>query len=249
MAQATRWFDSELNRPGYAGVSRNGRWALFSQPNASNGQRRSLWINLESEKEYPLPEGGLPVDSIADDGSVAIAEGTQLRVFSPEAAPKRIELGFHAARVVAYSRDGTTAVVQQDEAKGPLPLYSVNIASGRTTQILPDYYRFSPLPIALTADGSRLFLRQDELNGLSSKVHMLDLRYRTRSFLTEVEQDLSAIAISGNANCWRKLPRFPPPPNGSPRVAGSHWPGTRLAGPASASPARKHPSGSREIVL
>jgi hypothetical protein len=127
-------------------------------------------------------------------------DGTVLKVLSPEAAPKEIPLGFHATRVVAYSRDGSTAVVQQDEAKGLLPLYSVSISSGRTTQILPDYYRFSPLPIALAPDGSRLFFRQDELNGRRSHVHSLDLRYRTRSLLGEVEQDLSALAVSGDIN-------------------------------------------------
>jgi hypothetical protein len=110
----------EVQYPGRAGLSRDGRWAVF----AGTSPIQTLWVDLWTSAESALAGLVLNVDSVADDGSLTATRANSLIVYGPGVAAREFVLPFQPSASVIERNARYAAVYGADG------LWRVNLATG-----------------------------------------------------------------------------------------------------------------------
>jgi len=147
---------------GIAGLSANGRWAVFS-PSSSGGVDGTVWRDLETGAEKFVAGLTASVDSVADDGSVLsfsqyAGTSNSVRIYRPDGTFRERQIG-STPRGGLLSRDGTTALVRASDepSSTAVALHVMEVASG-VTHLLDAQCSACDL-LAISADGSQVLYR------------------------------------------------------------------------------------------
>lgn len=96
----------EVRRDGLVELSREGRWAVFTD----NLRIRTVWLDLWLDEEFVVEGRAIFPARVADDGAVVWLEGERLIVQRPHAAPVEINLPFRASYAMMDRTGGWAAV-------------------------------------------------------------------------------------------------------------------------------------------
>lgn len=121
----------EIRKYGVAGLSRDGRWAVFSGPvhpgySESGESSQTIWVDLWSGQEWISPDLIVSVDEDADDGTV-LGECGDICVYRPGQEPVRIADSMPLGP--SLDRYGRTVAFWRDWR-----IWRQDLASGETTQ-------------------------------------------------------------------------------------------------------------------
>lgn len=129
----------EMNSGGYIVLSRDGRWAVFT--NEIQFTLVSVLVDLWSGQRTSLPAGSV-IWSVADNGSVVLKGSKSLALHRPGESPVEIPLPF-APQTARIDRTGQYAAVL-----GARGLWRVNLISGSVEPWVPSCDACSLLSIA-----------------------------------------------------------------------------------------------------
>ena len=191
-----------IRREGMVGVSRNGRWALFTKTGRAESTG-STWIDFYTGQEYESAESGLPVSSIADDGSVAVTSPDGIRILTPGRPVRSFELKPGLTEGTFLSRDGSTLVLVQRSSASDTVVRRIDLESGMETTVSSQCFGCSPY--ALSADSTRLFLVTlsapgNDLAEGHAAIQVLDLRDGSLSTLAILDKEPVRLTVSDDAS-------------------------------------------------
>jgi len=86
----------EVRHDGRAGLSRDGRWVVFSETSL----RRTTWMDLWTAEEVVVQGRAHNVASVADDGTVATRDGNNVLVQSPGKEERVYPIGAEVSEVL-----------------------------------------------------------------------------------------------------------------------------------------------------
>ncbi|GEM_PF-6885978 len=117
----------EVRHDGRVGLSRDGRWAVFSERSFS----RTTWMDLWTAEQVVAQGRAHNVASVADDGTVATASGTDLVVQSPGKEERVYPIGAEISEVL-IDRTGTYVAVA-----GGRTIWRLDLGSGAAEVWVP----------------------------------------------------------------------------------------------------------------
>ncbi len=164
-----RYSEGPVVRPGFAGISRNGEWALWANP-AANGLG-SVWLNSSTGEEIPLPGVMLSVETVAADGSAVRPLEDRVEVHRPAGAVDRIPAGFISTQAL-ISADTRRLLINSARA---LYLYDRDLSEWTTLAGDCGYCSIR----ALSPDGTRIAFVGDSLQRAITLVDTRDGTERT----------------------------------------------------------------------
>jgi uncharacterized protein (TIGR03437 family) len=178
---------------GMAGLSADGRWAVFS-PSNSGGVDGTMWRDLETGEEKFVAGLTAAMDSVADDGSVLSFAYNSVRIYRPDGTYRQWEMPF-TPRAGVVSRDGSTALLLASDppVASTKALYVMELASGVAHLLNEQCYNCRLLSIS--ADGSQLLYS----DGFAQATpHWVDWRSGQRRDLVTQAGQLASLQFSAD---------------------------------------------------
>ena len=182
-----RYSVGTIVHPGYVGISRNGDWAVWSNPDVY--ALGSLWLNFRTGKETLLPGVMLSVESVAADGSALRPLQDSVEVYTPSGVVERIATDFIPSQAL-ISADTRRLLINSVRA---LFLYDRDLREWTTLANDCDFCYIR----ALSPNGARVAHLNDSLR---KEIRLVDTREGTTTAIPLVNDRVTNLQFSDDGS-------------------------------------------------